>query len=107
MPARFSGSAPVLVRNTSCGGDVVLTVCDPNVSADGNTAMPDASVVIRPVARVVARSADADAFETVEIVSVDCAPLAPGVTTGGSNVQPVCGGRLPAVQVSVTAELYA
>jgi hypothetical protein len=47
----------------------------------------------------------ADAVETVEIVSVDFAPFAPGVTDGGSNVQVVCAGKLPLVQLKVTTEL--
>src|SRR3954469_14642406 len=41
-----SASAPVLVRETSCAGDVVLIVCAPNVTADGKMPIPDACAVI-------------------------------------------------------------
>jgi hypothetical protein len=67
--------------------------------------MPDASVVIARARTNVDADADNDAVETVEIVSVDFAPFAPGVTVGGSNAQVVCGGRLPLVQLNVTSEL--
>ena len=101
----LSTSTPVLVTDTSCAGEVVLSVCAPNVSADGRTAMPEDWMVIGPV---FVRWVDADcvdAADAVEIVSDDCAPAAPGVTTAGSNVQVVCGGRVPLLQLNVIGEL--
>src|SRR5947209_6341784 len=38
-----SGSPPVLVSDTSCAGDVVLSVWAPNVSDDGKIPIPEAS----------------------------------------------------------------
>jgi hypothetical protein len=103
MLVTLSGSTPVFVSDTSCAGVVVLIVWEAKVNADGNTPMPDASVVMARVRATV--DADADAVDTVEIVSADVAPLAPGMTVGGSNAQVVCGGRLPLEQLNVTAEL--
>src|SRR5262249_51121324 len=105
MLVMLSTSTPVFVSDTSCAGAVVFTVCVPKVTVDGKTAMPDDWIVIAP-ARV--RALDAvcvDAADAVEIVNVDWAPAVPGVTTGGSNVHVVCGGRLPLLQLNVTWEL--
>ena len=67
-----SASTPVLVSATSCAGEVVLMVCAPNVSADGKTAIRRRAVRSR---RGRACATDAEADDTVEIVTVDVAPM--------------------------------
>jgi hypothetical protein len=105
MLVTVSTSTPVLVSDTRCAGAVVLIVCDANVNADGKIPIPDASVV-NAAGRAWIRDAETDAaVVAVEIVNVDVAPAAPGVTVGGSNAHVVCGGRLPLEQLSATGEL--
>src|SRR5581483_2501387 len=94
-----SASAPVLVIAMTCGGEVVLTICDPKSMPDGNSAMPDAFV------RIVPAATDDEAPADVVTVSVACTGDEPGVTVDGLNEQVVCGGSAPVLHDSATGLL--
>src|SRR5205814_8996779 len=82
-------------------------VCGGKASVPGKSATPEPAAR-GPIALGAGFAADAvaDAVRTVvESVSVGRAAVRPGVTVGGSNVQVVCGGRLPLAHRTVMSAL--
>src|SRR5439155_13822988 len=71
VPVNNSGSPPVFDTRTSCAGADVATVCDPNVSVAGNTAIADAGKAdTRTI--VCPRAAAAIAPATTQAVGFRC-----------------------------------